>query len=167
LLSLRSAIAAVAVAGAVAAAPAAANAATGYNAQDIGSGKHVTSNATQYSNGLLMLDSFSKNDNWFYGMRPKTLVVSVDNHNNAIWVSHEFDSATVCGVMDPTCASQRREYFSESEPAAIGRNTVRLDIYHADNPNYVNLRNQLIDAIKAGVDVAQEVKDAWSQLTKS
>jgi hypothetical protein len=167
LLSLRSAVAALAVAGAVAAAPAAANAATGYNAQDIGSGKHVTSSATQYANGLMMLDSFAKNDNWFYGMRPKTLIVSVDANNNAIWVSHEFDSATVCGVMDPSCASQRRETFSEAEPAAIGRNAVRLDIYHADNPNYVNLRNQLIDVIKAGADVAQEVKDAWNQLQKS
>jgi hypothetical protein len=43
------------------------------NSADIGAGKHVTSAATEYRNGLLMLDSYSKNDNWWYGMRPKTL----------------------------------------------------------------------------------------------
>ena len=166
MLSLRTALTGLLVAGAVAAAPAAANAATGYVGTDLGAGKHHTASATQYTNGPLFVDSFSKNDNWFYGMRPKTLVVSVDARGNAIWVSHVFNSATVCGVMDPSCASQRRETFSENEPAAIGRNAVRLDIYHADNPNYTDLRNQLIDLIKAGVDVAQEVKDAWNQLQK-
>ena len=164
MLSLRTALTGLVVAGAVAAAPAAANAATGYVGTDLGAGKHHTASATQYSNGLVTVDSWSKNDNWFYGMRPKTLVISVDARNNAIWVTNSFNSPTVCGVMDPSCASQRRDFFSEQEPAAIGRNTVRLDVMHADTASYADVRAPLIATIKAGVDVAQEVKDAWNQL---
>jgi hypothetical protein len=164
MLSLRKALTGLLVLGAVAAAPAAANAATGYVGTDLGAGKHHTASATQYTNGLVTVDSWSKNDNWWYGMRPKVLVVSVDSRGNAIWVSNSFNVPTLCGVMDPSCASQRRDYFSQYEPAAIGRNTVRLDVLHADTASYTDMRASLIAAIKAGVDVAQEVKDAWSQL---
>jgi hypothetical protein len=168
MLSLRSLVTGLVVAGAMALVPAAAQAqVVGVNNADIGYGKHVESRATQYTNGLLMLDSFSKNDNWWYGMRPRTLVVNVDSAGRAIWVSPVFNSATICGVMDPTCASQRREFFNAGYPAAVGQHTARLDIYHADNPNYINLRNSLIDAIKAGGDVAQAVKDVWYQLQKT
>ncbi|WP_028067092.1 hypothetical protein [Solirubrobacter soli] len=136
------------------------------NSQDIGSGKHMTSTATEFRNGLLTVDSYAKNDNWFYGMRPKTLVVAVDNMGRAIWVSQVFNSATVCGVTDPTCASQRRETFTESFPDAVGHYTADLRIYHADSPNYIDLRNRTIDAIKATGDIAQEIKDVLNQLQK-
>jgi hypothetical protein len=100
-------------------------------------------------------------------MRPQTLVVSVDSRGRAIWVSKVFQSATVCGVFDPTCASQRRENHTDYAPAAIGQYTTRLDVFHADSPNYRNWRNDLIDFIKSGTDVAQAIKDAWAQLNKS
>jgi hypothetical protein len=136
------------------------------NTQDIGSGKKMESRVTQYRNGLMMVDSWAKNTNWFGGMRPKTLVVAVDNQGRAIWVSQVFTSSTLCGVLDVSCASQRRETFSETFPEAIGHYAASLDIYHADNPNYVDLRSRLIDAIKATKDVAQAVKDAWNDLQK-
>jgi hypothetical protein len=68
---------------------------------------------------------------------------------------------------DPTCASQRRENHTDYAPAAIGQYTTRLDVFHADSPNYRNWRNDLIDFIKSGTDVAQAIKDAWAQLNKS
>jgi hypothetical protein len=186
---LRTAVAGVAVLGAVALVPAAAQAYstptqsctfTPYkycyndggsplarsNSQDIGSGKHMTSDVTEFRNGLLTVDSWSKNDNWFYGMRPKTLVVAVDNMGRAIWVSQVFNSATLCGVADLSCASQRRETFTEQFPDAVGHYAADLRIYHADNPNYVNLRNSIIDGIKAAGDIAQEIKDVLGQLQK-
>jgi len=148
-------------------APAAHAQVTGTNNADVGYQKHMQTTAKEYTNGVLMVDNYLKNDSWWYGMRPQTVVVSVDNRGRAIWVSKVFQSATVCGVLDPTCASQRRETFNDSRPAVIGQNTTRLDIFHADNPNYRNLRNDLIDVIKSGTDVAQAIKDAWAQLNKS
>jgi hypothetical protein len=166
--SIRTLLAGLAVLGAVAVAPAAANATvTGTNNEDVGYQKHMQTSATEYTNGALFVNNYLKNDNWWYGMRPQTLVVTVDANGNAIWVSKVFQSATVCGVFDPTCASQRRETFSDSAPPAIGQYAHHLDIYHADSPNYRNLRNDLIDIIKSGTDVAQAVKDAWNQLNKS
>ena len=63
-------------------------------------------------------------------------------------------------------ASQRRETFSQQFPNAVGHYAAHLDIYHADNPNYVNLRNTIIDGIKATGDIAQEIKDVLGQLQK-
>ena len=165
--SIRTLVAGLTLAGAMALAPAAHAQVTGTNNSDVGYQKHMQTTAKEYTNGVLMVDNYLKNDSWWYGMRPQTLVVSVDGQGRAIWVSKVFQSATVCGVLDPTCASQRRETHSDSRPAVIGQNTARLDIYHADNPNYRNLRNDLIDFIKSGTDVAQAIKDAWNQLFKS
>jgi hypothetical protein len=166
--SIRTLVASLAVLGAVAAAPAAANATvSATNNQDIGYQKRMQTTATQYTNGVTMVNNYLKNESWWYAMRAQTLVVTYDNAGNAIWVSRVFQSPTVCGVLDPTCASQRRETHTDYAPAAIGQHAAGLDIYHADSPNYRNLRNDLIDFIKSGTDVAQAVKDAWAQLNKS
>ena len=166
--SIRTLVAGLAVLGAVAVAPAAANATvTATLNDDIGYKKHMETTATEYTGGGLVVNNYLKNDNWFYGMRPQTLVVSVDSAGHMIWVSKVLQSATVCGVLDPSCASQRRETLTDGAPGVIGQNTDHLDIYHADSPNYRNLRNDLIDVIKGGTDVAQAIKDAWTQLNKS
>ena len=166
--SIRTLIAGLAVLGAVAVAPAAANAAvTGTLNDDVGYQKHMQTTVNESTNGLLMVNNYLKNDNWWYGMRPQTLVVTYDGYGRAIWVSKVFQSATVCGVLDPTCASQRRETFSDKAPDVIGVHARSVQIYHADMPNYRNLRNDLIDFIKSGTDVAQAIKDAWTQLNKA
>ena len=166
--SIRTLVAGLAVLGAVAVAPAAANATvTATLNDDIGYKKHMETTATEYTGGGLVVNNYLKNDNWFYGMRPQTLVVSVDSAGHMIWVSKVLQSATVCGVLDPSCASQRRETLTDGAPGVIGQNTDHLDIYHADSPNYRNLRNDLIDVIKGGTDVAQAIKDAWTQLNKA
>ena len=165
--SIRTLLASLAVLGAVTAVPAAANATvTGVNNESIGYKKTMETSATLYTSGQLAVNNYLKNDNWFYGMRPQTLVVTVDANGNMIWVSDVLQSATVCGVLDPSCASQRRETFFNGSPSAIGQHAHHLDIYHADAPNYRNLRNDLIDIIKSGTDVAQAVRDAWNQLQK-
>jgi hypothetical protein len=93
---------------------------------------------------------------------PPRLVVAVDNQGRAIWVSQVFTSATLWGVTDVSCASRRRDTFSENFPEAVGHYTAHMTIYHGDN--YVDLRARLIAAIKATGDVAQEIKDQWNRL---
>lgn len=51
-------------------------------------------------------------------------------------------------------------------PEAVGQYAERLDVYHADNANFVDLRSATIDGIKAAGDVAQAVKDEWYRLQK-
>jgi hypothetical protein len=134
---------------------------------DVGHGKHLETAATLFRDGNLMVDSHAINRNWFGGLRPRTLVVAVDNAGRSIWVSQVFASQTLCSVPDLSCASERRETFSEGFPQAVGHHTADLRIYHADAANYVNLRNAFIDAIKSAGDIAQAVKDELEKLQKS
>jgi len=99
-------------------------------------------------------------------MRPRTLIVAVDGAGRKIWVSQSLNHATLCGVLDPSCASWRRETFMEDWPEVVHNHTARLAIYHADGANYVDLRNRTIDTIKAAKDIAAEVKAVLDQLTK-
>jgi hypothetical protein len=70
-------------------------------------------------------------------------------------------------VWDPSCASFRRETFSQLLPEAVGQHAAELQIYHADNANYVDLRNSMIDAIKAAGAIAAEVKAVIGSLQKT
>jgi hypothetical protein len=136
-------------------------------ADDVGWGKGIETTATLHRDGNLAVDSYGRNSNWFGGLRPRTLVVVVDEGGRAIWVSQVFESRTLCGVLDVTCASNRRETFVEAFPAAVGHHAVDVRIYHADAPNYVDLRNSVIDAIKSAGDIAEAVKAELDKLQKT
>jgi hypothetical protein len=133
---------------------------------DVGWGKRMESSATLYRNGTLVLDSATYNSNWFGGLRGRTLVVVSDAEGRMIWTSPIFHDPTRCSVPDISCASNGRVTHVEHMPAAVGEFGTRIDIYHGDNPNYVDLRNVIIDIIKSFVDIASALKEAWDQLQK-
>jgi hypothetical protein len=133
---------------------------------EVGWGKRMETTAILYRNGMLTVDSYQKNDNWFGGLRGRILVVCIDAQSNNIWVSDVFTCPTRCSVPDPSCASYGRANFVNGFPEPVGRFTERLDILQADNPNYLDLRNVFIDAIKGIGAVAAEVKAVWDQLAK-
>jgi hypothetical protein len=123
--------------------------------------------AVLYRDGTLTVESYQKNDNWFGGLRGRILVVCIDANGNSIWVSDVLSCPTRCSIPDVSCASYGTANFVNKFPDAVGKNAVRLDILQADNPNYVNLRDVFIDAIKSVGAVAEEVKNVWNQLVKS
>lgn len=131
---------------------------------EVGFGKIMETKATLYRNGHLMVDTHTRNDNWTGGLRGKVLVVAVDGQGRSIWVSKEFRCATRCSVPDVSCASQGRETFSDNFPAPVGEMTHRLNIYQADTPSYVNLRESLISAIKDTIAVINELNPIASLL---
>lgn len=133
---------------------------------EVGWGKRMETTAILYRNGQLSVDSYQKNDNWFGGLRGQILVLCIDAASNNIWISDVLACPTRCSIPDVSCASYGRTSFANQFPEQVGRFTARLDILQADNPNYVDLRNAFIDAIKAVGDVAAEVKAVWNQLTK-
>lgn len=133
---------------------------------DVGWGKRMESTATLYRNGTLVVDSGTYNSNWFGGLRGRTLVVISDAEGRMIWTSPIFHDPTRCSVPDVSCASNGRVTHVDHMPASVGEFGTRIDIYHGDNPNYVNLRNVIIDIIKSFVDIAAALKDAWDQLQK-
>ncbi len=127
--------------------------------EDLGANKWLTTKPTLYRNGLMTLDSYAQNRSPFWGMRPKTFIVAVDEKGRAIWVSKVFENRTLCGVFDLSCASFRRENFVEQFPASVAHYATDLQIYHADTPSYADLRAAMLNAIKSTGDIVQAVKD--------
>jgi hypothetical protein len=134
---------------------------------EVGWGKKMDTTATLYRNGTLTVESYQRNDNWWDGLRGRILVLCIDAQGNNIWISDVLECPTRCSIPDVSCASYGTMNFVNNFPEAVGKYTTRLDILQADNPNYVDLRNQFIDAAKAIGDVAIEVKNQWDRLTKS
>lgn len=136
-------------------------------AGEVGWGKRMVTIANLYRSGLLVVDSATMNDNWFGGLRGRTLIVLVDTQGNMIWTSQIFHDPTRCSIPDVSCASYGRVTHVEQFPAPVGEHAARIDIYHADEANFINLRDALIDGLKAVADVAAAVKAVWDQLQKS
>jgi hypothetical protein len=134
---------------------------------EVGWGKRMDTTAVLYRNGTLTVQSYQKNDNWFGGLRGRILVVCIDEHGNSIWISDVLSCPTRCSIPDVGCASYGTSSFVNNFPEAVGKHTTRLDILQADNANYVELRNQFIDAIKALGSIAQEVISQFGKLVKS
>jgi hypothetical protein len=133
---------------------------------EVGWGKRMNTTAILYRNGTLTVESYQKNDNWFGGLRGRILVLCIDANGNNIWISDVLNCPTRCSIPDFSCASYGTVNFVNNFPEAVGKHTQRLDILQADNPNYVDMRNAFIDAIKAIGAIAQEVKDQFAKLVK-
>jgi hypothetical protein len=133
-----------------------------HQVDQVGWNKTMTSDVTLYSNGELIVDTFCQNSNPTGGLRGQVLVVAVDDQNRAICVSQPFQCATCCGVFDLSCASNRRQTFTEQWPDVVGQYTVRLDVHQADQPNFVDLRNQIVKDLCSVVNLSpalqQEIK---------
>jgi hypothetical protein len=115
---------------------------------EVGDHKYMDTKATLYRNGVLIVDSYQKSDNWGAGLRGQILVLCIDGNANAHWISPVFVCPTRCSATDPTCASRGRVNFQANFPEPVGQYTERLDIYQADNPNYVDYRTRWIEVIK-------------------
>jgi hypothetical protein len=137
---------------------------TRYEEQYIGWNKFVQSNATLYRNGLLTLESTNRNRNPWGGLRCHTLIVVQDSAGRAIWVSNEFVDPTRCSLFDPSCASDGVTTHTQQFPEPVGRYALSMDILVADEASFVDLRQKLIDAIKATEEIVQEIKDLLGQL---
>jgi hypothetical protein len=135
-----------------------------YKNEEVGWGKRMETTTVLYRDGRLLVDSYQKNDNWTGALRGRILVVCVDEGGRSHWISDVIECPTRCAIPDFSCASYGRSTFTQTFPEPVGRLTQRLDIYQADNANYVDLRAQIITFIKSLKDIAQEIKDLLGTL---
>jgi len=133
--------------------------------QNIGWGKLMQTTATQYRDGRLQISTFTQNDNWIGGLRGRVLVVVVDAQGRAICVSDDHACTTRCSVPDFSCASYGTDLFADTFPEPIGRYAARLDIYQAEVPSFVDLRQKTIDAIRAAKDIGGVATDLKTAIT--
>ena len=133
--------------------------------QRVGDEKRLTTTATLYRDGLLVLDVFSKCTHPFEPLRGDVAVVAVNAAGRAHWVSEIVECTTAAGIFDPSYPSQWRQSFSRRFPEAVARRTARLEIFQANRPGLTEFRARLVDGIKEGVGIAEDVVAAFEELT--
>jgi hypothetical protein len=124
----------------------------------LGFGKYLTTTPTLYRDGSLYVDSYGVNDNWFTGSRPNQFIVVLDNRGKQIWVSQLFQNATLCGVMDPSCSSRRREVHYQHLPEEVAQYAADLKIYQSDSPSFAATRDWVKTTIATANDLLPIIK---------
>jgi hypothetical protein len=132
----------------------------------VGRDKYMDTTARLYRDGTLAIETYTRNEAWFEGLRGKVLVLCIDGRGNAHWISLVYNAPTRCAAGDPTCAHEGRSIWYEKFPEPVGQYTERLDIMQAEDPNYPDVRARLVDFIKATEDVVDAVKRVWDKLKK-
>jgi hypothetical protein len=131
--------------------------AVGHFSEELGRKKTCEADATLYANGLLVIETKCTSNHRFEGLRAQVFVVCVDDQARGHWVSQVYQCSTVGGTWDPTIPSQMSDVFREDLPEPVGRLTQELHIY-ADSGPLGDSRRSLMEAIKAGAEVAEEIK---------
>jgi hypothetical protein len=93
----------------------------------------MTTNATLYRDGKLMVEINTDCENHFYGLRGRAVIVVCDADGNAIGVTEELCCTTRGGILDPFTPSFGKNIFSLQFPQDVGERAVRLDIMQRDN----------------------------------
>ena len=124
----------------------------------------IDTEATLYTNGLLVVENESENREWCCAaLRPRILVVVRDTRGRAIWVSETFAAATVCPTTDITCDHVVNPTFTQQFPAhpelgqVVGKYAAGLDIYHSDGPSPLTFADRWITNIKTATDIAKPI----------
>ncbi|MFN8483754.1 MAG: tectonin domain-containing protein [Anaerolineae bacterium] len=125
----------------------------------VGNHKQLTTFATIYTNGLLALSTISACQHLSEGLRGRVFVVCVDSLGQACWVSQKFACTTAGSVLDLTTPSVQTDTFSQQFPDAVGKYTVRLDIYHSDGDivPWTQMRDNLVEGVKTATTIAKEI----------
>jgi hypothetical protein len=100
----------------------------------------MTTSATLYRDGMLVVNVFTDCANPFYGLRGRVVVVVRDGHGHAIGMTAEIRCATRGGLLDPFMYSSGRETFLQKLPPDVGERAVDLDIWQSDEGHYELLR---------------------------
>jgi hypothetical protein len=117
--------------------------------QNVAWGKWMRTWGYLYRSGKLQLNTFTRNDNWWAGLRGRVLVEYVDAAGRAIWVSQIFECPTRCSVPDFSCASYGTTWLTEDVPQEVGQLTIRLDVYQADTDVFIDMRQRICVSVKA------------------
>ncbi|PPQ99267.1 hypothetical protein CVT24_009312 [Panaeolus cyanescens] len=121
---------------------------------NVGSRKTMTTSATLYRDGKLVVDVYTRTRKNNEGLRGRVLVVVVDVNGNAVGISNELRCTTRGGVWDPFTPSSGHDQFHLQLPADVGRAAFSLDIYQTDNVTLGGTVDRVIKNVNGVVAVA-------------
>ncbi|KAF8960227.1 root hair defective 3 GTP-binding protein-domain-containing protein [Flammula alnicola] len=101
-----------------------------FKQQLVASGRWMTTKATLYRDGKLLVDADTDSVSMFHGLRGRVLIGVRDGAGNAIGVTNEMRCTTRGGASDPFTPSSGIDIFSLKFPGDVGRRAAGLDIYH-------------------------------------
>lgn len=100
--------------------------------EGVGFHKSMTTKASMYRNGQLMVEITTDCENLFHGLRGRALIAICDGSGNAIGVTEELRCTTRGGLLDPATPSAGKDIFSLQFPQEVGERAVCLDIMQTD-----------------------------------
>ena len=123
--------------------------------EEVASDKYMTTKATLYRNGKLMVEVYTDNDNFWHALRGHVVVVVSDKDGNAIGGTEEL-SCSFRGSSSGWESSSGTDTFSLQLPEDVARRAAVLDIYQKDGRSPGNRLQKFMHALEvvAGVAVA-------------
>ena len=120
----------------------------------ISTGRFMESKVTMYKNGYLQVESFTKSEQPFMGLRGWVTVSCINAKGELIYFTDLFNCTTRGGVLDPSCPSEGWDTFVQKLPDVVGQETVLLDITQKDN-SMTDVRTQLKNMVQLALDTLQ------------
>jgi hypothetical protein len=115
----------------------------------VGGDKSMTTTATLYRNGKLVVEVDTDCDDMWHGLRGRVLVVVRDGDGKACGVTDLLHCTTRGGTFDPFTPSSGTDIFHLQFPENVARKAVTLDIYQANGGTFGGLREQIPEAVLA------------------
>ena len=110
----------------------------------VGSDKSMTTTATLYRNGKLVVEVDTDCDDLMHGLRGRVLVVARDGDGNASGATNVLHCTTRGGVWDPSTPSSGKDVFYLQFPEDVARRAVSLDIYQANGGSLGTALNNIL-----------------------
>jgi len=111
----------------------------------------MTSTATQYRDGRLIVETMTDCDENFHGLRGRVLIVVNDKLGNPIGVTNELRCTTRGSIWDFGTPSSGKDVFSLKFPREIGMRAVGLDIHQTDERSLGGILHNILQASGAVV----------------
>ena len=104
----------------------------------------MTTTATLYRNGKLVVEVDADCDDLMHGLRGHVLVVVRDGDGNASGATNVLHCTTRGGIWDPSTPSSRKDVFHLQFPEDVARRAVSLDIYQANGGSLGTALNTIL-----------------------
>ena len=114
--------------------------------EEVASDKYMTTEATLYRNGRLVVDVYTDNDNFWHALRGHVLVILRDKDGKEIGVTGEL-SCSFRGSSSGWESSSGTDIFTLQFPEEIAGRVVALDIHQKDGRSPGNHFNKLVNAL--------------------
>ena len=112
----------------------------------VGGDKSMTTTATLYRNGKLIVAVDTDCDDPWHGLWGRVLVVVRDGDGNASGVTNVLHCTTRGGTFDPFTPSSGTDMFHLQIPEHVAREAVMLNIYQADGGSFGGKLDRILKA---------------------